>query len=187
MNILDIRGTYHPTRRQHRQFRRQSLRKDHRESQRLQVSCENFHLAGCAPGHIIEYNYREQSDSHYYINESWTITSHLFTRDARFTIRPDADATTRQMYYRQYGLPVGSVPVKQTNGTYAMDVHNIPGLEAEDYMPPARVLQARVDFYYLSSSEPRNETPDKFWNRKGKTWSEELDHFVNKKSALESD
>ena len=54
-------------------------------------------------------------------------------------------------------------------------------------MPPERVLQAHVEFYYLSSSEPRNETPDKFWNRKGKTWSDEVDHFVSKKSALESD
>src|SRR5208283_2151733 len=43
------------------------------------------------------------------------------------------------------------------------------------------------DFYYVSATDPKNETPDKFWNRKGKAWSDEVDHFVNKKSALESD
>jgi hypothetical protein len=187
VNILDIRGrTIHPDG-SIVNFEGKAFEKTIVKASGFKYLAKTFTLTDVHPGSIIEYRFREQSDSHYYVNESWTITSHLYTRDAHFTIRPDADATTAQMYYRQYGLPVGSVPVKQTNGTYTLDIHNLPGLESEDYMPPERVLQAHVDFYYLSSSEPRNETPDKFWNRKGKTWSDEVDHFVSKKSALESD
>ena len=40
--------------------------------------------------------------------------------------------------------------MKQSNGTYTMDVHDIPGLEEEKYMPPADALQAHVDFYYVN-------------------------------------
>jgi len=139
------------------------------------------------PGSIIEYKFREQSDAHFYVNESWTITGHLYMRDAHFIIRPDTSAYAAPMFYRQYGLPAGTLPVKQPNGTFVMDIHNEPGLEEEEYMPPERMLQAHVDFYYVNPLDPRNETPEKFWNRKGKAWSDELDHFVSKKGALESE
>jgi Domain of Unknown Function with PDB structure (DUF3857) len=148
---------------------------------------KTFTLPDVHPGSIIEYKYREQSDPHYYINESWIVTNSLFTRDARFSIKPEANGNSLPLLYRQVGLPAGAIPVRQANGTYVMDVHNIAGLEEEDYMPPERALQVRVDFYYKSLSDPQNETQPQFWNRKGKQWAEELDHFVNKKSALESD
>ena len=148
---------------------------------------KTFTLPDVHPGSIIEYKFREQSDPHYYVNESWVITNSLFTRDARFSIKPITGATTLALLYRQVGLPAGTIPVRQGNGTYLMDVHNIAGLEQEDYMPPERSLQTRVDFYYKSLSDPANETQPQFWNRQGKQWSEELDHFVGKKSALESD
>jgi hypothetical protein len=148
---------------------------------------KTFTLPDVHPGSIIEYKYREQSDASYYINESWIITNPLFTRDARFSIKPDTSSYSLPLLYRQVGLPNGAVPVRQGNGTYVMDVHNIVGLEEEDYMPPERALQVRVDFYYKSLSDPTNETQPQFWNRKGKQWAEELDHFVNKKSAMESD
>ena len=153
----------------------------------MKYLAKTFTLPDVHPGSIIEYKYREQSDPNYYVNESWTITGHLYTRDAHFTIRPDTRAYAAPLMYRQYGLPLGTMPVKQPNGTYAMDIHNISGLETEEYMPPEGVLQVHVDFYYVSVSEPQNETPETFWNRKGKAWSEEVDRFGNKKGALESD
>src|ERR1700723_1830181 len=148
---------------------------------------KTFTLPDVHPGSIIEYKYREKSDRQFYVDESWVITNSLFTRDARFSIKPDISWSSLALQYRQVGLPSGAIPVKQGNGAYVMDVHNIPGLEDEDYMPPERALQVRVDFYYKSLSDPQNETQPQFWNRKGKQWAEELDHFVNKKSALESD
>jgi hypothetical protein len=148
---------------------------------------KTFTLPDVHPGSIIEYKYREQSDPNYYINESWIITNALFTRDARFSIKPYTGAYSLAMLYRQVGLPSGTVPVRQGDGTYVMDVHNIVGLEEEDYMPPARALQVRVDFYYKNQSDPTNETVPQFWNRKGKQWAEDQDHFINKKNALESD
>jgi hypothetical protein len=187
VNIMDIRGrTIHPDG-SIVNFEGKPFEKTIVKASGFKYLAKTFTLPDVHPGSIIEYHYREQSDPMFYVNESWTITGHLYTRDAHFVIRPDTGAYAAHLLYRQYGLPVGAVPVKQSNGTYAMDVHDLPGLETEEYMPPERMLQAHVDFYYANPSDPQNETPDKFWNRKGKAWSDEVDRFINKKSALESD
>jgi hypothetical protein len=149
---------------------------------------KSFTLPDVHPGSIIEYKYREQDDQDYYINESWIVTNRLFTRDERFTIKPDTREYALQMAYRQFNLPAGTVlPTLQPNGTFTMDIHNIAGLEEEEYMPPKRTLEGRVDFFYKNRNDPDKETPEHFWKRTAKTWSDEVDRFVNKKSALESD
>jgi hypothetical protein len=187
VNIMDIRGrTIHPDG-SIVNFEGKPFEKTIVKASGFKYLAKTFTLPDVHPGSVIEYRYREQSDPMYYVNESWTITGHLYTRDAHFTIRPDTSAYAAHLLYRQYGLPVGAVPVRQNNGTYTMDIHDLPGLETEEYMPPERMLQAHVDFYYANPSDPQNETPDKFWNRKGKAWSDDVDHFINKKSALEAD
>src|SRR5271154_2707988 len=89
--------------------------------------------------------------------------------------------------YRPYGLPASATPTKQSTGIYTMDIHDIAGLQQEEYMPPERVLQVHVDFYYVFGNSAQNETTEKFWNRIGQTMSEEVDQFLNKKSALQAD
>ena len=187
VNVLDIRGrTIHPDG-SIVNFEGKPFEKTIVKASGFQYLAKTFTLPDVHPGSIIEYKFREQSDPHYYVNESWTITGHLYTRDAHFVIRPDTGSYAAALFYRQNGLPTGTVPIKQPNGTYVMDIHNIAGLEEEEYMPPERALQAHVDFYYVNASDPQNETSEKFWNRKGKAWSEEVDRFINKKGALESD
>lgn len=153
----------------------------------IKFLAKTFTLPDVHPGSIIEYKFREQSDPNFFVNRSWIISDSLFTRDARFTIKPDNEAYSLALQYRQYGLPAGDVPVKQKDGSFAMDVHNIAALEEEDYMPPERALQVRVDFYYKGRNDPPTETEQQFWNRQAKNWAEQLDHFVSKKGALESD
>jgi hypothetical protein len=186
VNIADIHGrTIHPDG-SIVNFDGKVFEKTIAKTSGVKYLAKTFTLPDVHPGSIIEYRFRELSDPNYYVNESWTITGHLYTRDAHFTIRPDSGATAA-LRYRQHGLPAGAIPVRQTNGTYTLDIHNLPGLEDEEYMPPAGILEAHVDFFYVSPNDPQNETPEKFWNRKAKDWSEEVDRFVNKKSALEND
>ena len=186
VNILDIRArTIHPDG-SIVNFEGKAFEKTIVKASGYKYLAKTFTLPDVHPGSIIEYRFREQSDPHYYVDESWTITGHLYTRDAHFVIRPDPQSAF-PLRYRQHGLPAGAIPARQTNGTYTMDVHDIAGLEEEEYMPPADALQVHVDFYYVNSNAPQNETPDKFWNRIGKSMSDDVDHFVNKKSALEAD
>lgn len=51
-------------------------------------------------------------------------------------------------------------------------------------MPPESALHVRVEFFYHNLNEPLNETPEEYWNRKGKQWADSLDQFINKKDIL---
>ena len=193
-------------------FDGKAVERDTRKANGLQNGVKTFTLPDVRPGSIIEYRYREQRESsvyvndarvrndlrsnherNYYISKSWTITGQLYTRDARFSIKPYdhidgfANVYANPLTYREYGLPAGAIPVKQLDGSYAIDIHDIPALEKEPYMPPARSLEMRVDFYYAAPNIPENETPEHFWNRMGKVWSDDIDRFVNKKGTLDKD
>jgi Domain of Unknown Function with PDB structure (DUF3857) len=148
---------------------------------------KTFTLPDVHPGCIIEYKYRQQGDTQRYISERWTITSWLYTRDARFTIKPLTSSYALPLLYRQFGLPDGTRPVRLANGTFTMDIHNIAGLENEEYMPPREALEAHVEFFYRPVDQPENETPAQYWKRQSKKWADEADHFVNKKSALDNE
>jgi hypothetical protein len=147
------------------------------------------------PGCIIEYKYRHQyrlepgAIVHYLHAQTWTVSGRLFTRDASFSINPFVPRSVFDptLYFRTAGLPKGSLPQKQGNGWYLMEVHNIPGIEEEPLMPPARALEARVEFFYREKDQPGGETTEQYWNRMGKKWSDELDKFLNKKSVLEKE
>jgi hypothetical protein len=146
---------------------------------------KTFTLPDVHPGCIIEYKYREQGNPDFYYNNSWVVSQELFTRDARYSIAPFAGRLA--LVYREFGLPSGVAPQKQPNGSFAMEVHNIMGIQEEELMPPETSLQARVEFFYADADAPYQETVDNFWNRIGKKWSGEIDAFVNKKGALEKD
>src|SRR5271168_2285702 len=88
VNIMDIRGrTIHPDG-SIVNFEGKAFEKTIVKASGFKYLAKTFTLPAVHPGSIIEYRYREQGDPHLYVNESWTITSHLYTRDARFTIRP---------------------------------------------------------------------------------------------------
>ena len=151
-----------------------------------------FSLPEVEPGCIVEYRYRKQYAKvalvHTLHSEHWIVSGRLFTRDANFSIIPYVGGTfAPTLFFRTTGLPAGSLPQRQGDGSYSMEVHNIPGIQEESLMPPVRALQARVEFFYRAKGEPVGETTEQFWNRMGKKWSDELDKFLNKKSVLDGE
>ena len=148
---------------------------------------KTFTMPDVHPGSIVEYKYREQSDPSYLYNEKWTVSGELYTRDARFSFKPYTGPGSVPFIYRQFGLSNNALPQLQKDGSYLMDIHDIPGIEEEAYMLPAKVLESRVEFYYRNPDDPPSETVDHYWNRLGKKSSDELDRFVNKKDALAND
>jgi len=148
------------------------------------VLTKTFTLTDVHPGSIIEYKYREQWDQSLLSNEEWIVSRHLFTRDARFSFKPYTGPGSRPFSYRQFGLPTNAVPQQQKDGSYLLEIHGVPGIEQEQFMPPESVLHVRVEFFYHILNEPLNETPEEYWNRKGKQWSDSLDQFINKKDIL---
>jgi hypothetical protein len=152
----------------------------------IKVLAKSFDLPDVQPGCIIEYKYREQHDANYYWNVSWTVGGELFTRLARYSIKPDTDPGSPPLYWRKYMLPGSATPDRQKDGTLAMEVKNLPGIEDEDLMPPGDALRGRVEFFYRGQYDPANETPDQYWKRIGKAWNALDDAFIDKKGALQS-
>lgn len=146
---------------------------------------KTFSLPNVEPGCIIEYKYIKQFDRDYYINLGWTVQGSLYTRLARFSVKPAGGSPP--LYFRQNRLPAGSTPQRQADGSYTLEVHDLPGLEREAYMAPENTLLAQVEFFYRGRQEPTNETTEQYWRRIGKNWSEYLDDYVNKKSVLSSE
>ncbi len=157
----------------------------------IKVYAKTFTLPEVQPGSIIEYKYDVQLDSQrYYIgHEEWSAESEVFTRYVRFLFHPvnGFQAGGAQFAYRQYHLPE-KVTLQQTHdGYYFVELHDIPGVENEELMPPARALRARLEFFYKDMSEPANETKEQYWKRIDKKWNENLERFVSKRGAVEGE
>ena len=154
------------------------------------ILAKTFTLPDVQPGCIIEYKYRRQYKPQYLYDQYWIISSELFTREGHFSIlrfTPRDFSENYPLYFRQYGLHVKATPELQPNGVYALAIHDIPGVADEPYMPPLHTLQARVEFYRLEAGTPPDETQDHFWARTSKKWDDDLEHFINKKNALEQE
>jgi Domain of Unknown Function with PDB structure (DUF3857) len=153
----------------------------------LKFIVKTFTLPDVQPGCIIEYKFSRQALPGYVHNEEWTISHDIYTREAHFTYFPFGgyDINSR---YRTYLVPSGSLPKQQTNGAYVMSVNDIPGIEDETLMPPEKTMRPRVEFYYEEPDSPSEDDPTpKYWDHWAKKWNGDLEHFIDKKNALEQE
>lgn len=144
---------------------------------------KTFTMPAVQPGCIIEYKYKMQHDTDYYWNIGWEVQEDLFTRDADFSIHPPESAFRPALYVRTFGLGQQVKPVKQKNGDYSLELHDIKGLTEEDYMLPKDMLRGRVEFYFKSDEESR-QTAAQFWKETDKKIDSSVDSYINKKNAL---
>src|SRR5207245_6984916 len=81
------------------------------------------------------------------------------------------------------GQPNGHEPPKEgPDHIVRLQANNIPAFQAEDFMPPANELKARVDFTY-SDGLPEYD-PAQFWKKRGKTLNGWVESFVDKRKAM---
>lgn len=154
----------------------------------LKFLAKTFTLPDVQPGCIIEYKYRVQLKPNFLYDNQWVLSSDLYTREGHFSILPyQSSYQYFPLYFRQFALASKVTPTPKPDGTYSLTVHDIPGIEDEAYMPPVETIESRVEFYHLDEGSPSNETQDHFWARTEKKWNDELEHFINKKSALEQE
>ncbi len=153
----------------------------------LKIYVKTFTLPDVQPGCIIEYKDSIQAKPSYVHNEEWEVASDVFTREAHFTYRPyegygGLSLTSR---YRLSLLPAADAPKQQIDNSYSMTVNDIAGIEQEPLMPPESTMEPRVEFYYADNDAPsEDDAPNKYWDHWAKKWSGQLDHFIDKKDAL---
>lgn len=130
-------------------------------------------------GSIIEYRYKLTWDVYKLFSTRWVMQDDLFTRHAKFSLRPYSGQPLRWMNYH---LPPESVAKEGKGGIIGLEMDNIPAFQEEDYMPPPEELKMRVDFYYSRVNETN---PEKFWAQVGKTSAEEPEKFIGHRKGVE--
>jgi hypothetical protein len=165
-------------------------------AKKLKFQAKTFTLPGVQAGSIIEYSYRLQwhqsipdvvkNPEKYIIQGNfslatahWTIQQDIFTRRARFSIRPVPNA---HLGWTWSSLSQKNGPVAQADGTVQLEVEGIPAFQEEEYMPPEDVLRSRLDFFYIVGYMP---SPESFWSEQGRRRAEEIEKFIGKRKGIE--
>src|SRR5258708_1651726 len=166
------------------EFKGRPFDKSITKSKGVKYQAKAFTLPDVRVGSIIEYSYAILLAENLVFDSHWILSNKLFTRRARFTLKP---------YSSYYGnlhprwnwnlLPPGTEPPKMgPDGIIRMEASNIPAFETEDYMPPEDELKSRVDFTYSDDLETNTE---KFWKSVGKRLNSKAESFAGKRKAME--
>lgn len=162
------------------------------KGQGYKVQAKVFTLPDVEVGSIIEYRYKLRYDDNRFFVPSWFVQSQLYTRKAHYMWKPtNRPLVNRNERGEQVVSTIAWTPIlpkgfeiKQTKvpggGTFndakimlELDVHDIPPVPEEEYMPPTKSFTYRVLFYYSAY-----RTMDEFWKNEGKSWSKMSDKFI---------
>lgn len=186
-NIEEIRGRTVHADGSIANFEGKTLDKEVVKASGYKFLARTFELPDVQPGSILDVKFRDQYNTDYkFLNFTWNISNYLFMREGHFSIKPNPYAFYG-FSFRQYGLGASQHPEEQKDKSYTLVVHDVKGIEDEQYMPPENALRMRVKFFYITASVPSTETNEQYWNRMGKTWNEEMEKFIDKKKTLSSD
>jgi len=149
----------------------------------LKYLAKTFTMPDVQPGSILEYYYTNDLPEYILIGSRWILSQELYTKSARFTLRPYSDGhfSLRWTWNR---LPPGTAqPTQAANQEISLNATDLKAFQTEDYMPPENELKSRVDFIY--SEERFEQDVDKYWRKVGKKLNDHLESFVGKRKAME--
>ena len=157
-----------------------------------------FTLPSVEVGSILEYSYEYHWDDNEFIPPSWEIQQPYFIHEAHYQFTPfkafapigTPDTGTSMYLTDSRGrvvnsliwwnhLPPGVKMQTSVNGSYSVDVTDVPPIPDEAHMPPIKSLLYRVFFYYKAQSDAAH-----FWPDEGKLWSKDVDKFAEPSKAI---
>ncbi len=155
------------------------------KTQGFKYLAKTFSLPDVQVGSIIEYRFTYDFKEHMLFESHWVVSSNLFTKSARFALKPYVPRFNNPWNVRWtwQGLPSGITPAQGPDRVVRMEVQNIPAFQMEDFMPPPNELKARVDFIY--ENEYFDREPDGYWRHVGKKRYEALESFVGKHKTMD--
>lgn len=153
------------------------------------VNAKVFSMPDVQVGSILEFRWVLSYSDSFFEPPQWYIQQRVPVLKAHYHfVSTDArGGNLRYIVTNEYGhqivanqllytpvLPPGDKVIENADGTYDVNVENIPALPHEDYMPPLQSLSYRVVFYYSPF-----RTEEEYWRSLGKYWSEDFNRFAN--------
>lgn len=169
-----------------RDFDGQVFEKTIEKSRGMKILVKTFTFPEVQVGTILEYYFTYDLKEYSLFDSHWILTDDLFTKTAKFSLRPFAGTFQNPFTLRWtwHDLPPGSTnPNEGPDHIVRMEAHDIPAFQREDFMPPEDEVKSRVDFIY--SEEPPQSDSERFWKQVGKKRNGALESFVGKRKAME--
>jgi len=166
----------------------------------LQLKRKTFTLPSVEVGSILEYSYDLFYHDDEFTSPQWEIQRSHFVHKAHFEFTPFPefmprgkerdyngetmhDSRGREIKQMSYsGLLPDGVSVKPSmNGTYGVDVVDVPAIPAEEWMPPIDTFLYRLFFYYI----PAYDSTD-FWKSSTKEYSRNVNSFAEPSGVIKA-
>jgi hypothetical protein len=166
----------------------------------LQFGRKVFTLPSVEVGSVLEYRYEIHYDEDIYSSPEWLIQRRYFVHKAHFSFTPfkafmpqgTPDRGTGRYLIDERGreatclvwwsiLPAGASIKTSVNGSFNLDVADVPAAPSEAWMPPIESLLYKVRFYYSFAHDPGT-----YWLSEGKFWSRDVDKFAEPSEAIKS-
>jgi len=154
------------------------------KSKSLKYLAKTFSMPDVSVGTIVEYHFNYNFTDYSLYNSRWILSEELFTKHAKFSLKPYDGEGWMVQWIAPAGLPNGTVPAKESpDHIVRLETYNVPAFEIEDYMPPENELKFRVTFIYQEGVPELNQ--EKYWTIFGKKQNGRAEGFVNKRKAME--
>ncbi len=158
-----------------------------------QIERKVFTLPSVEVGSILEYRYDLNYDDNSFSSPTWEIQRPYFVHKAHYSFTPEpsympagsvaagradyelTDSRGRivsSLIWWQH-LPPGVKLQTSINGSYSVDVTDVPPAPDEDHMPPIKSFLYKVGFYYSYARDPAL-----YWASEIKLWSKDVDKFA---------
>jgi hypothetical protein len=160
------------------------------KSKNYQLNTIVFTLPDVEVGSILEYSLQLRFDDNIVVPPTWEIQQPYFVRKAFYFFKRDigggryitnsrGDTLSRMLYAYNLDPNGKSQVIESRNGTFSLDLTDIPPLPDDDWMPPTNALKWRVKFYFTQyASGPE------FWQQEGKRWAKETERFTEPTNVL---
>ncbi len=166
----------------------------------MQIGKKVFTLPSVEVGSILEYGYDLRRDDDAFSSPQWEIQRTYFVHKAHYSFTPFkafmpegtpgketsiilVDSRGREVHSLIWWphLPPGVTMKTSVNGSYSVDVTDIPPIPDEEWMPPIRSLLYKVNFYYSFAHDAIE-----YWTSESKLWSKDVDKFAEPSKAIKA-
>jgi Domain of Unknown Function with PDB structure (DUF3857)/Transglutaminase-like superfamily len=169
------------------------------KSGETQIGKKVFSLPSVEVGSVLEYRYEIHYDDDEFSSPEWEVQRPYFVHKAHYQFTPfkafmpngTPGTDTSMNLIDSRGRVINSliwwnrlpqdVKVQTSlNGSYIVDVTDVPPIPDEERMPPIETLLYRVFFYYSAA-----HTTNEFWISETKDWSKDVDKFAEPSKAIQ--